>query len=184
MKTERLTLREWRDEDLAPFAALNADPEVMRWFPSTLTREQSDTLAGRIRLAMADEGWGLWAVEHEGDFIGFVGLSRVRFTAHFTPAVELAWRLAHHAQGRGLATEAAMAARDFALRHLANESLVSFTVPQNRASRRVMEKLGLVYEGDFEHPSLPPGHALRKHVLYRLQSTKKSGVGSTSGSTW
>lgn len=182
MKTARLLLREWRDEDLEPFAALNADAVVMRWFPSTLTREESDALAGRIRLAMAEQGWGAWAVEHHGEFIGFVGLSRVRFTAHFTPCIELAWRLARHAHGQGLATEAAIAARAFALRELANESLVSFTVPQNTASRRVMEKLGLVYDCYFEHPLLPPGHALRTHVLHRHQSTKKSGVGSTSGS--
>ncbi|MGV3625513.1 MAG: GNAT family N-acetyltransferase [Archangium sp.] len=179
MKTARMTLREWRDEDLIPFAALNADPEVMRWFPSTLTREESDALARRIRLAMRDQGWGLWAAEHEGEFIGFVGLSRPKFM----PGIELGWRLARHAQGKGLATEAAMAARDFALKELPNESLVSFTVPQNTASRRVMEKLGLVSDCDFEHPGLPPGHALRTHVLYRLQSTKKSGVGSTLGST-
>lgn len=168
MKTARVLLREWRDEDLAPFAALNTDPEVMRHFPSTLTREESDALAHRLRLALVEQGWGMWAVEHGGAFIGFVGLSRVKFEARFTPCLELAWRLARHAQGRGLATEAAIVARDFALRELASEPLVSFTVPQNRASRRVMEKLGLVYDGEFEHPLLPAGHALRTHVLYRL----------------
>jgi ribosomal-protein-alanine N-acetyltransferase len=184
LRTERVLLRAWRDDDLEPFAALNADPEVMRYFPSTLTREQSDAMATMIHERLAENGWGLWAAEVDGAFIGFVGLNRPRFTAHFTPCVELGWRLARHAQGHGYATEAAIAARDFALQHLRGEPLVSFTVPENRASRRVMEKLGLLYEGDFEHPGLPEGHALRKHVLYRHpQSTKKSGVGSTFGST-
>lgn len=183
MKTDRVLLREWRDEDLPHFAQLNADAEVMRYFPATLTREESDALAMRIRLALAEQGWGLWAAEHEGEFIGFVGLARPRFEAHFTPCLELGWRLARSAHGKGLATEAAIAARDFALRELSNEPLVSFTVPQNLASRRVMEKLGLVYDGDFEHPALPAGHPLRTHVLYRLQSTKKSGVGSVLAST-
>jgi RimJ/RimL family protein N-acetyltransferase len=183
LRTSRVVLRDWRDADLPPFAALNADPRVMRYFPSVLTREESDALAGRIRAFLAGHGWGLWAAESDGEFIGFVGLSRPRFEASFTPCVELGWRLAHHAQGRGLATEAARAVLDFALTNLPGEALVSFTVPGNAPSRRVMEKLGLVHDGDFEHPSLPEGHPLRTHVLYRLQSTKKSGVGSTFGST-
>jgi RimJ/RimL family protein N-acetyltransferase len=184
LRTRRVLLREWRDDDLAPFAALNADPEVMRHFPALLTREQSDAMARMIRERLTENGWGLWAAEVDGAFIGFVGLNRPRFTAHFTPCVELGWRLARHAQGHGYATEAALAARDFALEHLKDEPLVSFTVPENRASRRVMEKLGLAFDGEFEHPGLPEGHALRTHVLYRApQSTKKSGVGSMFGST-
>lgn len=183
LKTERVLLRDWRDVDLPLFAALNADPQVMRHFPRTLSREESDAGAARIRAALQEHGWGLWAAEWEGAFIGFVGLSRPRFTAHFTPCVELGWRLAPAAQGRGLATEAARAALDFALRALPQEPLVAFTVPANTPSLRVMEKLGLVPDGGFEHPGLPEGHPLRWHLLYRHQSTKKSGVGSTAGST-
>ncbi len=182
LRTPRLLLRQWTAEDLAPFAQLNADAEVMRHFPSPLTRAQSDELAARCRTFIDEHGWGLWALEHEGAFIGFTGLNRPRFTAHFTPCVELGWRLARHAWGKGLATEAALAARNFALEHLAFEPLVSFTVPGNTPSRRVMEKLSLVYDGEFLHPALPDGHPLQRHVLYRY-STKKSGVGSTSGST-
>jgi RimJ/RimL family protein N-acetyltransferase len=169
LRTERVMLRDWRDEDLAPFAALNADPRVMAHFPSVLTGEQSDALAGRIREFLSQNGWGLWAAEFEGAFIGFVGVSRPRFEADFTPCVELGWRLAHHAQGRGLATEAARAVLQFARAELPNESIVSFTVPANLPSRRVMEKLGLVLEREFEHPALPEGHPLRRHVLYRAR---------------
>ncbi len=167
--TERLCLREWRAADLAPFAALNADPAVMRFFPAALTRTESDALAARLAAALAERGWGLWATEWQGAFIGFIGLSRPRFEAHFTPCVEVAWRLAAAAQGRGLATEGARAAVAYAREHLAAEPLVSFTTPDNHPSRRVMEKLGFTHDpaDDFEHPALPEGHRLRRHVLYR-----------------
>lgn len=140
LKTERVVLRDWRDEDLVPFAALNADPVVMTHFPSVLTRDQSDALAGRIRGLLRAQGWGLWAAEVEGEFVGFVGLSRPRFAAPFAPCVEIGWRLARHAQGRGLATEAAREVLRFAREKLPAETVVSFTVPGNTASRRVMEK--------------------------------------------
>jgi RimJ/RimL family protein N-acetyltransferase len=167
LTTERVVLRDWRDEDLEPFAALNADPVVMTHFPSVLTREQSDALAGRIRAMTTAQGWGLWAAESEGAFIGFIGLARPRFDAPFAPCVEIGWRLARHAQGRGLATEAARAVLKFALEKLPGENVVSFTVPQNTASRRVMEKIGLTYELEFDHPLLPENSPLRRHVLYR-----------------
>lgn len=184
LRTPQLLLREWRDDDLAPFAALNADAEVMRHFPNVLTRTESDEGVARIRGHFERYGYGLWAAEHEGAFIGFIGLNHPRFTAHFTPCVELGWRLARAWQGRGLATEGAAEVLRWALEHV-EEPLVSFTVPGNVASRRVMEKLGLVHDerDDFEHPNLAEGHPLRRHVLYRVQSTKKSGVGSTAGST-
>ncbi len=169
LKTERVVLRDWRDDDLVPFAALNSDPVVMTHFPSVLTREQSDGVAGRIRGLLSQQGWGLWAAEVEGQFVGFVGLSRPRFDAPFAPCVEIGWRLARHAQGRGLATEAAREVLKFALETLPGENVVSFTVPGNRPSRRVMEKIGLTYELEFDHPLLPESSPLRRHVLYRLR---------------
>lgn len=167
LKTERVVLRDWREEDLAPFAALNADPVVMAHFPSVLTRDQSDALAARIRGLLAEQGWGLWAAETEGQFAGFVGLARPRFDAPFSPCVEIGWRLARHAQGRGLATEAAREVLRFALERLPGETVVSFIVPQNAASRRVMEKLGLSFEHEFDHPLVAADSPLRRHVLYR-----------------
>ena len=169
LKTERVVLRDWRDDDLVPFAALNSDPVVMTHFPSVITREQSDGVAGRIRGLLSHQGWGLWAAEVEGQFVGFVGLSRPRFDAPFAACVDIGWRLARHAQGRGLATDAAREVLKFALETLPGENVVSFTVPGNRPSRRVMEKIGLTYELEFDHPLLPESSPLRRHVLYRLR---------------
>jgi RimJ/RimL family protein N-acetyltransferase len=172
LTTERLTLRGWRPADREPFAALNADPEVMRHFPSLLAREQSDALAEQIESAFARHGWGLWAVEltDSGRFIGFTGLARPSFDAHFTPAIEIGWRLAREAWGRGYATEAARAAAAYAFDALAVDELVSFTAAANTRSRAVMERLGMTRDpaDDFDHPSVPAGHELRRHVLYRL----------------
>jgi RimJ/RimL family protein N-acetyltransferase len=167
LRTPRLLLRDWREDDLAPFAALNADPEVMRHFPSVLTREESDAGANRIRALIRENGYGLWAAEFEGRFVGFIGVNRPRFTAHFTPCVELGWRLARDAQGKGLATEGAREVLRWARENLRGEPLVAFTVPMNTASRRVMEKVGLVFDSEFDHPTLAEGHPLRRHVLYR-----------------
>jgi RimJ/RimL family protein N-acetyltransferase len=169
--TERLRLREWRDADLDPFAALNADAEVMRYFPSVLTRAQSDEFATGVRAKIARDGWGLWAVEvADGpSFIGFVGLNRPRFEAHFTPAVEVGWRLGRHYWGHGYATEAAAAALSFGFEQLELEEIVSFTAPVNKRSTRVMGRLGMSHDqaGDFDHPNVPVG-PLRRHVLYRI----------------
>jgi len=173
LTTARLTLRQWRDEDLAPFAALNADPQVMEYFPKALTRAESDAVAGRIREHFARHGFGFWAVEAPGvaDLIGFVGLGVPSFEAHFTPCVEMGWRLARQYWGRGYATEAATAALAFGFETLALSEIVAFTVPANIASRRVMGRLGMRRspDDDFDHPSLPEGHPLRPHVLYRLR---------------
>jgi len=172
LKTERLRLREWRDDDLAPFATLNADPEVMEFLPSPLSRAESDALAARIRAHFDQHGFGLWAVEEiaNSGFIGFVGLSVPHFDAPFMPCVEIGWRLARNHWGRGYATEAAMEAIQFGFERADLAEIVSFTVPMNQRSRGVMAKLGLQREAkdDFEHPSLPIGHRLRSHVLYRL----------------
>jgi RimJ/RimL family protein N-acetyltransferase len=171
IQTLRLRLRLWRDEDLPAFAALNADPKVMEFLSRPLDRGASDALAARIRDHFARRDFGLWAVEVPGvaDFIGFVGLSVPAFEAPLTPCVEVGWRLAHEHWGQGYATEAAGAALAFGFRHLGLEEIVSFTVPANRRSRGVMERIGMTRTpaDDFDHPALPEGHPLRRHVLYR-----------------
>ena len=172
LRTERLKLRRWLAADLARFSALNGDPRVMEHFPSLLTREQSDALAARIEAHFGENGFGLWALEIPAvtPFAGFLGLAIPGFEAHFTPCVEIGWRLAAEHWGRGYATEGARAALAFGFGELALAEIVSFTVPGNRRSRRVMEKLGMQRrpEDDFDHPALPEGHALRRHVLYRI----------------
>jgi RimJ/RimL family protein N-acetyltransferase len=172
LRTDRLLLRGFRDGDRAPFAAMNADPRVMQYFPATLTRQESDATAERIRANFDARGFGLWAVELPGraEFIGFAGLMPPNFEAHFTPCIEVGWRLAPDHWGKGLATEAARAAVRFGFELLSLREIVSFTVPDNVRSRRVMEKLGMQHDpaDDFEHPRLPNGHPLRRHVLYRL----------------
>jgi RimJ/RimL family protein N-acetyltransferase len=174
LRTDRLLLRRWGADDRAPFAAVNADAEVMRWFPATLSRRESDELADRIEAAFERDGWGLWALEQRatGRFLGFTGLARPGFDAHFTPAVEIGWRLARDAWGRGYATEAARAAAAFAFDALELDALVSFTTEGNARSRAVMRRLGMRHDPaeDFDHPGLPAGHALCRHVLYRLSA--------------
>lgn len=172
MRSERLLLRRWRTSDRAPFAALNADPRVMEHFPARLSRAESDAFADRIEAHFAEHGFGPWAVEVPGtaDFIGFVGLSVPRFVAPFTPCVEVGWRIAAEHWGRGYAPEAASAAVAYGFETLALREILSFTTEVNQRSRRVMEKLGMTRDpaDDFDHPGLPEGHALRRHVLYRL----------------
>jgi ribosomal-protein-alanine N-acetyltransferase len=171
--TPRLILRPWIDDDLPPFAALNADPRVNEFLPGPLTSAQSDELAARIRDHFDRHGFGLWSVELTGvaPFIGFVGLAVPKFESHFTPCVEIGWRLAAEHWGRGYATEGALAARDFAFGPLGLDEIVSFTVPMNAPSRRVMERIGMTHDpaDDFDHPALPHPHRLCRHVLYRLR---------------
>ena len=172
LRTERLALRPWRADDLAPFAALNADPRVMRYYPSPLTRADSDAFVrDRVLSHVEAFGFGLWAVEVAGvaPFIGYVGLLEAAFDARFTPCFEIGWRLAHAFWGNGYATEAARAAIAFGFTEGDLEEIVSFTVPANRRSVAVMERLGMQQDGEFDHPRLPVGHPLRRHVLYRLQ---------------
>jgi RimJ/RimL family protein N-acetyltransferase len=173
LRTPRLLLRQWHDADFEPFAALNADPEVMRHFPAALTREESDAFGMRARALIAGRGWGLWAVEHveSAAFIGFVGLAEPRFEAHFTPAVEVGWRLGREHWGSGYATEGARAAIAFAFDELRLDEVVSFTTVGNARSRRVMERLGMTHDpaDDFDHPLLADDDLLRPHVLYRLR---------------
>lgn len=173
LRTRRLWLRGWSDADLAPFAALNADPAVTEYLGGALTREQSDALARRIREHFDRHGFSLWAVEvmEPAQFAGFLGLAIPEFEAHFTPCVEIGWRLAREHWGHGYATEGARAARAFGFEQLGLDEIVSFTAVANRRSRAVMERIGMQRDpaDDFDHPSLPVGHPLRRHVLYRMR---------------
>lgn len=178
LQTERLVLREWRNEDLDPFASMNSDPEVMQFMPKLLSRDESVALIQRIRDHFHYYGFGWWALEvrEAQSFVGFVGLSIPRFEAPFTPCVEIGWRLAREAWGQGFATEAARAAVTFGFNKLGLNEILSFTVPDNVRSRSVMERLGMSHDpaGDFDHPLLAEGHPLRKHVLYRLPRSDES----------
>jgi RimJ/RimL family protein N-acetyltransferase len=172
----RLLLRRWRESDRDPFARLNADPEVMAHFPGVLDRAASDALVDRIEAHFAEHGFGLWVVEVRvaEPFIGFVGLARVGFDAHFTPAVEIGWRFARSAWGHGYATEGAREACRIAFEELRLSEIVSFTVPANTRSRAVMDRIGMTHDpsDDFDHPKLAEGHPLRRHVLYRLSAAR------------
>ena len=172
LRTERLWMRRWRPDDREPFAALNADPRVVEFLPGPLTRAESDERAARIEAHFQEYGYGLWAVEVVGvaPFVGFVGLSVPRFEARFMPCVEIGWRLSAEHWGCGYATEGARAALAFGFERLSLTEIVSYTVPDNVRSRRVMEKIGMTHrpDEDFDHPLLPEGHRLRRHVLYRL----------------
>lgn len=173
LQTDRVRLRRWRDDDRAAFAALNADPEVMEHFLTTLTKGESDAFVDRIDTFFERHGYGLWAVDRldRNQFIGYVGLQPVTFDAHFTPAVEIGWRLAREHWGHGFATEAAREALRYGFDKLKLEEIVSFTATTNSRSVAVMQRLGMTRNpaDDFDHPRLPPGHRLTRHVLYRLQ---------------
>jgi RimJ/RimL family protein N-acetyltransferase len=181
LMTQRLILRRWREYDRAPFAALNADPAVMEFMPEPLGRQASDELADRIERHFGRHGFGLFAAElrETGGFIGFIGLSVPGFDAPFMPAVEIGWRLAAAYWGKGLATEGAREALRFGFETIGLDEIVSFTVPANLRSRRVMEKIGMTRDArdDFDHPRMPSGHPLRRHVLYRLTSASDRGSG-------
>ncbi|GLW12552.1 N-acetyltransferase [Microtetraspora sp. NBRC 13810] len=176
LSTERLLLRRWTEADREPFAALNADPRVMEFFPAPLTREESDALIDRIEAGLDADGFGWWALEVRatGEFVGFTGLVWQRFPAHFTPAVEVGWRLARPAWGHGYATEAARAALAHGFGEAGLAEVVSMTAAVNVRSRAVMERLGMTRDpaDDFDHPRIAEGNRLRPHVLYRLPATR------------
>ncbi|HET7029272.1 MAG TPA: GNAT family N-acetyltransferase [Candidatus Limnocylindrales bacterium] len=179
IRTERLLLREWRESDREPFAAMNADPEVMRFMSRALDRPDSEAMIERIEAHWAADGYGLWAVERadDGSFIGFVGLAAPAFEASFTPCLEVGWRLARSAWGHGFATEAARAALRFGFDTLDLAEIVSFTTVANLRSRAVMERVGMTRDpaDDFDHPNLPADHPIRRHVLYRLSRERWPG---------
>ena len=172
LQTPRLLLRPWQESDREPFQLINADPRVMEFFAAPLSPAESDRMIDRIQAHIVRHRFGFFAAELRatGEFIGFVGMSHVPFEAHFTPCVEIGWRLAAAHWNRGLATEGARRCLRYAFQELALPEVVAFTVPANLRSRRVMEKLGMSYSpaDDFQHPRLPESHPLRPHVLYRV----------------
>ena len=172
LRTSRLLLRGWEDGDLARFAELNADARVMELLLGPMSRSESDAMAHRMQARFDEQGFGWWVVEAPGraKFAGAVGISAPRFSAPFTPCVEIGWRFAAGHWGQGYATEAARAALRFGFEDVGLEEIVAFTVPHNRRSRAVMERLGMTRreEDDFDHPLIEPGHLLARHVLYRL----------------
>ena len=181
LKTERLLLRRWREEDREGFAALNADPLVMANFPAPLSRERSDLMLESIDAGLEANGFGIWALEElrSGTLIGFAGLARVSFLAHFTPAVEVGWRLTPSAWGQGFATEAATAALDYAFTTIRLAEVVSFTTTANRRSIAVMERLAMTHDPaeDFNHPQVAGSNPLSRHVLYRISAERWRGAG-------
>jgi RimJ/RimL family protein N-acetyltransferase len=174
--TARLLLREWRAEDREPYAALNADPAVREFFPERLTRAQSDAQIAVFEEHFAAHGFGMWALSLRsgGELIGFTGMDLATYDAPFAPAVEIGWRLARTAWGHGYATEAALAALAFAFDQLESGEIVACTVPANRRSRAVMERLAMTHDPreDFDHPEVAAGHPLCRHVLYRLSAER------------
>lgn len=170
LRTARLVMRRWRESDLAPFAALNGDPQTLVYFPSTLTRAQSDAMVDRIEAAFADRGWGLWALEARdtGQFIGFTGLSPITTGGIPAEGVEIGWRLARTAWHQGYATEAAVAARDAAFGGIGLPGLWSFTAVLNTPSQAVMRRIGMTETSRFGHPRVPEGSPVRPHVLFHL----------------
>ncbi len=176
LATERLILRTWRDADVDPYTAMCSDPVVMEFFPKLQTRGESAAQIERINTKIASDGFGFWALEHAGELLGFCGISRVTFDAHFTPAVEIGWRLRRDAWGHGFATEAARAAMAFGWQ-LGLDQIVAFLVPGNQRSAAVAERIGMHRDlaGDFDHPGIAPatrsvgGHDNQRHVLYRAE---------------
>lgn len=178
IQTPRLILRQWRSEDLEPFAQLNADPRVMEYFPATLSPEESDQMAERMEKKIAEKGWGFWAVSlrETDDFIGFIGLNDIdqaSFPTSFTPCVEIGWRLALAHWGKGYATEGAKAALAYGFETLLLSEIVAFTAVLNQRSQAVMKKIGMHHDpkDDFLHPKLPEGHPIKPHVLYKRKRT-------------
>lgn len=172
LETKRLRLRDWRGDDFEPFATMNADERVMEFYPATLNRQESDAFAGRCQDRLRKNGFGLYAAEAKstGTFIGYVGFSEADFSAPFTPAIEIGWRLAQFAWGKGYASEAATACLAHGFAQLGLEEVVSFAATGNDRSVAVMERIGMSRNPaeDFDHPNLPDGHPLRRHVLYRI----------------
>lgn len=175
IETQRLCLRQWNAADFVPFAAMNRDSEVMKFFPALLTRQESDALASRIQALIAEKGWGFWAVETKADarFIGFVGLNSPGYNLPFSPCTEIGWRLMRSAWGQGYATEAGLAALRFGFQQLELNEIVSFCVRGNSRSYAVMRRLGMYKQIDtFAHPLIDPESPLSEHYLYKISRSE------------
>lgn len=173
VQTDRLVLRQWRAEDRPLFAAMNSDPQVMEYFPSTLSSLQSNALIDRFTTDIDESGWGFWAAERAdtGEFIGFIGINYSADGLPFGPCVDIGWRLARSHWGFGFATEGAKAAMDYAFWQANLNRLISMTPINNTPSERVMKKLGMVKQkNNFMHPQVADGHALQEHLLYSITS--------------
>lgn len=168
---ERVLLRPWQHRDADTFAAMNADPHVMKFFVAPLSRDESDAMLQRMQVSIDQRGWGNWCVDVNSECAGFTGLTVPAYQTPFTPCVEIGWRLRPQFWGCGYATEAARLALRFGFEKLQLSEIVSFTAVDNLPSRRVMERIGMRrdLDGDFDHPRVPEGHALRRHVLYRIK---------------
>ncbi|MES2709476.1 MAG: GNAT family N-acetyltransferase [Verrucomicrobiota bacterium] len=165
-------LRQWNDQDREPLAQMNADPEVMRYFLSPMSRRESAEALTRMRADLEKRGWGIWAVEVEGRFAGMVGLNVPRWELPFQPCTEILWRFQREFWGQGVAFAAAAQALEYGFSRAALHEIVAFTTPPNSRSIRLMERLGFLHDsgGDFDHPAVPEGHGLRRHVLYRKKN--------------
>jgi ribosomal-protein-alanine N-acetyltransferase len=170
-ESSRLGFRSWKEEDLIPFAQLNADPEAMQFFPSLLSKEESDAAVARYQQEIDEKGAGLWAVELKSmhEFIGFIGFHEATFESAFTPCMEIGWRLDKKYWNQGLATEGALKCFEFAKNFLPFSDIYSFTAVINKRSERVMQKIGMKKEGEFDHPRVPQQSPLRRHVLYKIK---------------
>ena len=170
ISTERLGLRKWKDSDILPFAAMNGDPEVMKYFPGTFSEAETRSMVKRIQSHFDRNGFGLFAVEIKatGEFIGFTGFSIPGFESFFTPCVEIGWRYKKEFWGKGYATEAARACLTYGFETLQLKRIVSFTSPLNVNSERLMKRIGMNYVDDFDHPLIRKDHVLCRHVLYEI----------------
>ncbi len=172
LETPRLILRPWKDSDLEPMAALNADSQVMEFFPNVMTREETAAMIERIKARYASDGFCFWAADEKetGNFIGFIGLGRPSIEAHFIPCVEIGWRLAHAYWGKGYAPEGAQAVLKDGFERINLDEIVAMTSAINAKSIRVMEKISMHRDAkdDFMHPIFEDGHHLKPHVLYRI----------------
>lgn len=170
LETPRLKLRQWQATDFAPFAQLNANAHVMQYFPSTLNSEQSNALAEKFQRLISQNGWGFWAIELKStsEFIGFTGLHAQPEQFEFSPCVEIGWRLDQKFWNHGYAFEAAQACLDFAFNTLRLKDIVAFTVLQNTASEKLMQRLGMQFKNEFNHPALKQDSPLQRHILYKI----------------
>ncbi|PWY55609.1 GNAT family N-acetyltransferase [Legionella qingyii] len=174
IETPRLLLRAWSDDDIAPFFSMNQDPKVMEYIANFWTMDMVASFIERMNAQLAEKNYTLWAVEEKStqEFMGFIGLNSPAWEAHFTPCVEIGWRLAFSFWGKGYATEGAQAVLNYAFNTLKLKEVVAFTVPENLRSQRVMEKLGMIRDryGDFLHPKIDPVNSLAKHYLFRIKN--------------